>query len=50
MYPDGSFVCGFKLALDLLEELKYENQCDYISENSEVQSHFSMEEKNNEDN
>ena len=44
-----SFICGFKLALDLLEELKYENKCDYVSEISEVQSHFSTEEKNNED-
>ena len=43
-----SFICGFKLALELLEELKYENKSDYISGIPEVESLFSMEEKNNE--
>ena len=40
-----SFICGFKLGLELLAELKYQNQGDYISEISEVQSPYSMEEE-----
>ena len=40
-----SFICGFKLGLEILEELKYQNQGDYISEISEVQSPYSMEEE-----
>ena len=40
-----SFICRFKLALELLAELKYQNQGDYISEISEVESLFSMEEE-----
>ena len=43
-----AFVCGLNLAMEILTELK-QYQGDYISEISEVQPHFSMEEKNNED-
>ena len=44
-----AFVCGLNLAMEILTELKqYQNQCDYVSEISEVQSHFSMEAKKNE--
>ena len=40
-----SFIYGFNLAVELLTELKQYNQGDYISEITEMQSPFAMEEK-----
>ena len=45
IHKKESFICGFKLALELSEELKYQKNSDYISE-IEVKSLFSMEVKN----
>ena len=45
LQSEESFICGFKLALELSEELKYQKNSDYISE-IEVKSLFSMEVKN----
>ena len=48
LQSEESFICGFKLALDLLTELEY-NTGRSIEVGIDVSGQFFMEEKNNED-